>query len=238
MAIDVIRALGVCCVAGILRTYACETTLCQVFPSEGLQREDCEFYLSECSLARTNFAVSAVMNYLRYRHDPSRASEYSLQAWTDSAWPNVPPMEYVIAGVDIEKTETRISHFSVKHISVYAELSMFLVVFSMDGEFRFAAYFNENTGTVGFSFQEAVASNLKFRGVPNYPYLSEHEIAGQMRFESKLWKELLPPTDADGGSMHRLVPQNKSWIKLPDADSSILTIMKHQPFDLEVDIDI
>lgn len=238
MGIEIIRAIGVCCAAGFLQACACETAFRQVFPIDGLPQQDCEFSLSECSPARTDFAVSAVMNHLRYHHVPSMASEYSMQAWTDIPWPDVPPMEYVFAGVDIGKAKRCAIHFSVKHASVYAELSMFLVSFSIDGEFKFAMYFNENTGCVGFSFQEAVASNLKFRGIPDYPYLSERELAMQIKFDKARLEAATPPAGVDGTSGGGLAPLNNSHIKPQKIGRSISEIMKHQPFDLEVDIDL
>lgn len=96
-------------------------------------------------------------------------------------------------------------HFSVKAPPVDAELSMFLLAFLVDSNFKFALYFNENMGVVGYSFQEVVGNNLLLRRIPEWPYLNEQEVSIQRAFLDRLWQDVdasstwtssIPPTSS------------------------------------------
>ena len=137
---------------------------------------------TECSMSRTAFAAAAALNYLRYNRSLKDGDLRPLQFWTNRPWPNVPSMDYEINGVNINDMKVQSFHFSVKAPSVDVELSIFLLAFFSHGNFKFALYFNENIGAVGFSFQEVVGCNLLLRRIPEWPYLNEQEVSIQQTF--------------------------------------------------------
>lgn len=159
---------------------------------------------TECPTSRTAFAVSAALTRLRYNHNLKDRDLRSLQFWTDRPWPTIPPIDYEVNGVNINDMKVQSFHFSVKAPSVDAELSMFLLAFLEDGHFKFALYFNENMGVVGYSFQEVVGNNLLLRHIPEWPYLNEQEVSVQRAFLDRLWQD----ADASSTSTPRRPPGN------------------------------
>lgn len=160
---------------------------------------------TECSTSRTAFAVNAALVRLRYKRNLKDEDLHSLQFWTDRPWPTVPPADYKVNGVNINDMKVQVFHFSVNAPSAEAELSIFLLVFLVDGNFKFALYFNENMGVVGYSFQEAVGNNLLLRRIPEWPYLNEQEVSIQRAFLDRLWQDVdasstrapsIPPTNS------------------------------------------
>lgn len=160
---------------------------------------------TECSTSRTAFAVNAALARLRYSRNLKGSELRSLQFWTDRPWPAVPPIDYKVNGVNINDMKVQAFHFSVKAPPVDAELSMFLLAFLVDSNFKFALYFNENMGVVGYSFQEVVGNNLLLRRIPEWPYLNEQEVSIQRAFLDRLWQDVdasstwtssIPPTSS------------------------------------------
>jgi len=174
----------------VCRTYAiAETVQTRIF-SNGLRGSGgIIFSETECSTARTDFAVHAVLDHLRYNNNREIHDARFPQFWTEGSWPQVPPLDYAIDGVKIGDMHIQTFHFSVRHPDVRHELSMFLITFLSGDIFKLAMYFNENFGRVGFTFEEATACNLRFRQITDYPYLNEEEVQRQKEVLGRIWQD-------------------------------------------------
>ena len=144
---------------------------------------------TECSKERTDTAVHAVLNHLRYNNKREISDARRPQFWTEGSWPPVTLLDYLIDGVKIGNMSIQTFHFSVRHPDVMHELSMFLITFLSGDDFKLAMYFNENIGRAGFTFYEATACNLRFRLISEWPYLNDNEIRKQKEVLAHMWQD-------------------------------------------------
>ena len=174
----------------VCSTYANTKAMQSRIFSNGLRdRGGIVFSETKCSKARSDAAVHAVLNYLRYNKNREIREARTQQFWTEGSWPQVPPLDYSIDGVKIGGMNIQTFHFSVRHPDVMHELSMFLITFLSGNDFKLALYFNENIGRVGFTFDEATACNLRFRLISEWPYLNKEETNKQKEVLSRMWQE-------------------------------------------------